>query len=129
MKEENIRALMVAPGNRPVPTLLKNELDALQQAVSIGTSRKGLIEVLYPEPGVCLVCHEEGKLIPLQGNRHIGDDIIAGVFYIVGDDNEGNFCSLSEDAMKKYAAIFWEPEDITMDEVLDAFWMQFEAIP
>ena len=120
---------MVAPGNRPVPTLLKNDLPSLQQAVSIGTSRKGLIEVLYPEPGICLVCNEEGKLIPLQGNRRISNDIIAGVFYIVGDDGEGNFCSLHEDAMKKYAAIFWEPEDITMDEVLDAFWMQFETIP
>ena len=129
MKEENISALMVAPGNRPVLTLLKNDLTSLQQAVSIGYSQKGYIEILNLEPGICLICNENGKLIPLLGNRRFGNDIIAGVFYIVGDDGEGNFCSLPEDAMKKYAAIFWEPEDITMDEVLDAFWMQFEAIP
>ena len=115
MKEENIRALMVAPGNRPVPTLLKNELDALQQAVSIGTSRKGLIEVLYPEPGVCLVCNEEGKLLRMEYNRALYDesgtiyDIICGPFFVCSLGAE-DFTSLAERLTDKYYKYFERPE-------------------
>ena len=58
MKEETIRALMIAPGNRPVLILLKNDLTSLQQAVSIGYSQKGYIEILNLEPGICLICNE-----------------------------------------------------------------------
>ena len=117
---------MVAPGNRPVPTLLKNDLTSLQQAFSIGASERGYIDVMNLEPGICLLCNEEGKLSPLLGNRRFGNDIIAGVFYILGDDSEGNLCSISKEAAIKYASIFWEPEDISMDEVLDTLWVQFE---
>ena len=85
MKEETILALMVAPGSRPCLTILKNELDALQKAVSIGAPYQGYIEVLSLEDDVCLICNEEAKLISLPGNRRIGRDIIAGAFYIVGD--------------------------------------------
>ena len=126
MKEASIRALMIAPGHRPHLTLLKNDLDSLQQAVSIGSDYKGYIEVLTLEEDVALLCNEEGKLIPLMGNRRIGDDIIAGVFYIVGCNDEGEFCSLSDDKAKKYAYAFWDPEDIPEDEVLNKFWIKFE---
>ena len=34
-------------------------------------------------------CNEEGKLIDLPGNRRVGDDIIAGTFYVCGSDDAG----------------------------------------
>ena len=79
MKEKEITVLMVEPGKHPVVTTLENSLDALQKAVSIGTDYQGLIELVELEGGVCLLCNEEGKLIGLEGNRHIGADIITGV--------------------------------------------------
>lgn len=127
MKEETILALMVAPGSRPCLTILKNELDALQKAVSIGAPYQGYIEVLSLEDDVCLICNEEAKLISLPGNRHIGRDIIAGVFYIVGDDRHGNFCSLPMETARRYARIFWEPESFTEKEVCDSMFLTFET--
>lgn len=33
-----------------------------------------------------VVCNEEAKLMDLEANRKIGSDIIAGTFFIAGDD-------------------------------------------
>jgi hypothetical protein len=91
MKQEKIKVLMVAPGEYPKEVVLKNNLDALQKAVSIGCDYQGLIEVISLGKGVCIICNEEGKLLGLEGNRRLGGDIIAGVFYVVGEDKCGNF--------------------------------------
>ena len=80
MKEKEITVLMVEPGKHPVVTTLENNLDVLQKAVSIGAEYQGLIELIWLENGVLLMCHESGKVIGLEGNRRIGNDIIAGVF-------------------------------------------------
>ena len=127
-KEENIKALMVLPGQHPCITILKNDLDSLQKAVSIGSYYQGLIEVIDLGDNVCLICNEEAKLISLVGNRRIGNDIIAGVFYIVGTDDDGNFASLSQDEINKYGLHFWEPEAFTEKEVADSVWMEFHEI-
>ena len=42
------------------------------------------------------------KLNGLEGNRRLSNDIIAGVFYIVGEDKAGNLVSLREDKMVFY---------------------------
>lgn len=46
MKEKEITVVMVETGERPKVTTLKNDLDALQKAVSIGVDYQGLIGVL-----------------------------------------------------------------------------------
>lgn len=56
MKQKEITVLMVAPGEHPRIVVLRNELDALQKAVSIGADRQGLIEVVDLEAGVCILC-------------------------------------------------------------------------
>ena len=116
MKEKEIIVVMVEPGERPRVTTLKNDLDALQKAVSIGADYQGLIELVGLEDGVDLLCNEEGKLIGLEWNRSIGHDLIAGVFYVVGADGHGNLTSLSEVQQKKYIEMFWEPEYFSEDE-------------
>jgi len=116
MKEKEITVVMVEPEERPKVTTLKNDLDALQKAVSIGADYQGLIELISLEDGVDLLCNEEGKLIGLDWNRCVGNDVIAGVFYVVGADGHGNLTSLSEVQQKKYIEMFWEPEYFSKDD-------------
>ena len=122
MKQKEIKALMVAPGEHPREIVLKNDLDALQKAVSIGCDYQGLIEVVGLGDGVCIICNEEGKLLGLEGNRRLGGDILAGVFYVVGEDKCGNFVSLTEAQMGHYSKCFWEPERFSMGEVTDLIY-------
>lgn len=110
MATKEIKVLMVEPGKHPRVTTLGNDLDSLQKAVSIGADYQGLIEIICIGNGDCLLCNEEGKLIGLEGNRRLGDDIIVGVFYIMSEDEDGNLVSLSEQKIRHYMKRFWEPE-------------------
>lgn len=125
MKEKTICVLKVAPGEHPEPVTLGNDLDSLQKAVSIGAESQGLIEVINIEESVCILCNEEGKLIGLEGNRRLGDDILTGVFYVIGSKSNGDFASLPEDKMQKYTSRFWEPEHYTEADIDKALVMRF----
>lgn len=125
MKQKEITVLMVEPNKHPIITTLKNDLDSLQKAVSIGADSQGLIEIIDIDDGVCILCNEEGKLIGLDGNRRIGQDIITGVFYVVGEGGHGNLTSLPEDKRQAYQARFWEPEHYTQGDVEHALFMRF----
>lgn len=125
MKERTIKALIVEPGKHPRVITLLNELNALQRAVSIGAESQGLIELFEIEDGVCILCNEEGKLLGLEGNRKIGNDVIAGVFYVVGEDRRGNLISLPEVVLEGYRTRFWEPEFYTPDDIEKAMYMNF----
>ena len=63
--------------------MLLDDLDSLQKAVSIGADYQGLIEIISIGNGDCILCNEEGKLIGLDGNRRIGNDIIVGIFVLL----------------------------------------------
>ena len=118
MKQKEIRVLMVEPGKHPVETVLQNDSASLQKAVSVGSEHQGLIEIIGIDDRVCVFCNEEGRLIGLEGNRRLGNDLVAGVFYIVGEDGQGNLTSLPDDVMSKYSKQFWEPEFFTEDAVV-----------
>jgi uncharacterized protein YuzE len=60
-----MRILMVEPGKEPFVTEVSNDLESLQKAVD------GLIEVMYLEENVLIVCNEEGKCMGLEGNRRV----------------------------------------------------------
>ena len=109
---EMLRVLMVEPHKVPYELQLRDTLPELQKAVG------GLIEVLYNGDGTLLVCHEEGKLIGMEGNRRIGDGstIIAGPFFVCGDSGE-SFRSLTDEELSRYADCFAQPEDISPEEV------------
>lgn len=127
MKEMTITGLKVAPMLPPEPVTLRNELQALQEAVSIGADYTGLIEVVELENDVCILCNEGSKLIGLAPNRRLGEDILCGVFYVVGQNEDGDFCSLSAEAMTRYRKFFSIPEEIDPDEVCKTlstwFWL------
>ena len=61
MKETNITVLMVEPGKNPMVTTIKNDLDSLQKAVSIGADHQGLIEIIGIDDNVCILCKNELK--------------------------------------------------------------------
>ena len=109
---EKLTVVMVEPHKEPYVTEIKDEFSALQKAVG------GYIEVVGNGDGTLIICNEEGKLQGLEGNRRImdGASVIAGTFFIVGDDGE-NFRSLTESEAVKYMDKFAEPEDISQDEV------------
>ena len=117
MKEKTIKVLKVEPKKLPEVCELENELDALQKAVSIGADYQGLIEILYINERICILCNEEGKLIGLEPNRRIRNDILCGVFYVTGQDEEGNLTSLSDDEIETFKSVFGVIEDISPDEV------------
>ena len=125
MDKKGIKVLMIEPGKHPKEVMLDNSLDALQKAVSIGCEEQGLIEIIGLEEGICLLCNEEGKLLQLEGNRRVGDDIITGVFYILGEDGDGELTSLPQEVMERYKERFWEPEQYTQSEVDKALIMRF----
>lgn len=113
MKEKFIRVLKVEPNKPPKEVTLKNDLADLQTAVG------GLIEFLSLDSskGIDLMCNEEGKLIGLEPNRRIGDDVIVGTFYILKCNRNGESCSLNDEDIAKYKKRFAEPEHITKEEV------------
>ena len=105
MKEEPIQFLKIEPGKAPEAVTIPNTLKAMQQMVG------GYIEVI-PLDDVCLVCNEEGKLMGLPGSRRLGDDIIAGTFFLSGDTPDGDFCSLMPEQIDRWGRHFAQPESL-----------------
>ena len=126
MKEKTIKVLKVEPKKLPEVCELENELEALQKAVSIGADYTGLIEILYVNERICILCNEEGKLIGLEPNRRIRNDILCGVFYVTGQDREGNLTSLTDDEIETFKSVFGVIEDISQDEVEPTMRIYFE---
>ena len=99
-----MKAVVVKPGQPPYVTDMLAKLSAMQDVV------EGQIECLMLEEGVDLICNEEGKLDGLPLNRRMGDDIIAGTFFVVGYNDEGEHISLTDEQAEKYMVAFAEPE-------------------
>lgn len=125
MNTKELTVLMVEPGQHPKVTKIKDNLDALQKAVSIGADYQGLIELVSLGNGDCIMCNEEGKLIGLEGNRRLGSDIIVGVFYIFSEDVDGNLVSLTDKKIQYYTELFWEPEQFTHAEIEETLTCRF----
>lgn len=114
-KEPVITVLKVEPGKVPEIIQIKNELEEMQALVG------GYIEVLALEAGVSIVCNEEGKINRLPLNRALRTEegeiweIIAGTFFIAGDDlSIGEFVSLTDEQVNFYKEKFYYPEVVYM---------------
>ena len=111
-KQNNLmRIVYVEPNRRPFVSEIENTLEAEQKAVG------GLIELIGNGDGTFLVGNDESKLIGMEGNRILESGaVIAGPFFVVGDDGE-NFRSLTDDEIEKYMDMFYEPEQISRQQV------------
>ena len=128
MKERYIKVLKVEPKSAPVVHTLKNELTALQDAVSIGADYRGLIEVIDLNDTACILCNEESKMIGLEPNRRFVDDILCGVFYVVGQNRRREFVSLSEEQIEQYSQIFANIDTFSEGEVEKTIFTKFIVI-
>lgn len=117
--QNEIKVVMVEPNKHPIVTTIKTKLENLQEAVG------GLIEIIDIEPNICILCNEEGKLIGLEGNRKLGDDILVGTFYVCGSNDEGDLVSLTDSQIDKYIKFFWEPQTFTQGEIEDSIVFKF----
>ena len=114
---QDITVVILEPGKMARVGTIDGSLAGMQKFVG------GYIEAFYPfEEPVCIVCNEEGKLLGLEANRRLGRDIIAGVFYVVGEDKRGNFTSLTQAQMEHYTKRFWPPELFLLGEITDLIY-------
>lgn len=111
MKDDNkIRVLKIEPGKMPYVKEMVNDLEGIQAEVG------GLFECVYLEDGCIAVVNEEGKLNGMELNRRIGNDIIAGPFFICGDSEDGEFVSLTDAECEKYMGEFKVVPEFSGDE-------------
>ena len=117
MNAKELTVLIVEPGQHPKVTTIKDDLDSLQQAVSIGADYQGLIEIISLGNGDCLLCNEEGKLLGLPLNRALRDedgriyDVVAGTFFLCAAPPDfDEFASLSDAEITHYTDLFRYPE-------------------
>jgi hypothetical protein len=111
MKKENmIKVLKIEPGKVPYEKEMVNDLDAVQAEV------EGMFECVYLDNNCIAVVNEEGKLNGMELNRRIGNDIIAGPFFICGDSDDSEFISLTDEQMDVFASEFKDAPVFTVDE-------------
>lgn len=107
-----VKVLKIEPMKKPEVVEIENELPNWQAGVG------GYIECVYPfEEEVGIICNKEGKINAMPLNRALLDetgkmyDIVAGPFFIVGlDDEAGDFDSLTDEQLARYAKMFEKPQ-------------------
>jgi len=112
-KPDNLMRIVYVEPHRPAfEAEIPHEYEAESKAVG------GLIECVGNGDETCIVCNDEGKLIGMEGNRHLdnGVSIIAGPFFVCGETLD-DFRSLTDEETQKYLERFSEPEDISRAEV------------
>lgn len=114
-----MKVLIVEPYKEPSVVELENSLESLHNDVG------GMIEAVYLESDILLLCNEEGKILGLDGNRKLDNgDIIAGTFLVCGTNNEGEMISLNNEQFEKYSERFKNPEQYTLQEVETSIFIE-----
>lgn len=123
LSNDYMNIVYVERGKPAYTSFVGRDLESMQRAVG------GYIEPIILEDNVAIIGYEEAKIVGLPGNRHIPGttSIIAGSFFICGDDGE-NFTDLPEDKIEKYLEVFAEPENITNEEVEDDIYIALEPM-
>ena len=107
---EDIRVLLIEPGEKPRLVTVPHTLEELQKLVG------GYIAATYPwEDAVGVVFDDDGMAKGYPPNRLLVDedgkpyDILKGNFFICGL-SPTDFASISDDLAEKYAEKFYWPE-------------------
>lgn len=106
-----MRILVVEPEHKPKVREINDSLKEMQGIVG------GLIQPIYLDDSVVLICNDEGKLINLPANRGLRDengqmcDIIFGTFFLCGAPADSDhFTSLTSEQIERYKERFHTPE-------------------
>ena len=112
---------MVVAGVKPCKVSIIGTHKNLKYLVNPNLSLMTDIEVIMIEDDVALICNSEGALLNLKGNRKVGNNIIAGTFFIVGV-KDGRIASLSKEKAEKYYKRFEKIEIYSDSEVSASYW-------
>lgn len=96
---EKIRVLIVDPILDPLIKEIPNTLEEKQKIVG------GTIQFTELEEDVDLIWNEKGKILNLEMNRIITNDVVCGTFIIAGQVG-GESVSLTEKQIEKYKRYF-----------------------
>lgn len=106
-----MRVLVVEPEHKPEARDIDDSLKAMQKIVG------GLIQPIYLDDSVALICNDEGKLMNLTANRGLRDkngqiyDIVFGTFFLCGAHADSDsFASLTSEQIERYQKQFYTPE-------------------
>lgn len=94
-----IKVLIVETIRDPYVEEIINTLEEKQKIVG------GLIQKTELENNVDLIYNEESKILNLEMNRIIKNDVVCGTFIIAGQRN-GEYISLTEKQINKYKKYF-----------------------
>lgn len=122
-KSSLLRILKVEPGEVPCEKEIQNDLHSIQAEVGGGP-----FQPLYIGNGIVLCCNERGKLNGMVPNRWLGEDIICGPFFLVGEDDEGEFVSLTDEQLTRCREQFGEPVQFTGEEPQLELRMEFYSM-
>ena len=92
---DKIKVLIVENTLNPYIKEITNTLEEKQKIVG------GLIQITELENNVDLIYNEESKILNLEMNRIIKNDVVCGTFIITGQTN-GESISLTENQIRKY---------------------------
>lgn len=113
------RMLVIEPGKHPYEAVIGGNYEDLVHAVGGG------IECTYPfDDNAFIISNETSKIDGLPGNRHVNGGIYAGNMLIVGDDGAGGTTDLTDEQIRKYTDMFYEPEDISDEDVQNDMWFR-----
>ena len=106
-----MQIVVVEPERRPEVREIEDSLTTMQQIVG------GLIQPIYLDDSVALICNDEGKLMNLPANRGLRDkdgqiyDIVCGTFLLCGTSADSDhFTSLTPEQIEQYRKMFYTPE-------------------
>ena len=101
-----MKILVVEPEKAPYEREISDDLHEMQEVVG------GLIEPIYFEPknDALVFCNEEFLLNGSQPNRMVGDVLVHGTFFVVGNREteygEQESCSLTDEQISRYSEEF-----------------------
>ena len=106
-----MRVLVVEPERRPELKEINGSLESMQEIVG------GLIQPIYLDNSVVLICNDEGKLMNLSANRGLRNkdgqiyDIVCGTFLLCSAPADSDhFTSLTPEQIERYEDLFHTPE-------------------
>lgn len=82
----------------------------------------------YLDKRTVLVQNSKDKELEFVPNRHIGNDIICGTFFVAGDAGDGTYASISNEQIQYYYNRYCEPEVISQQEVKENLTLGFNCI-
>ncbi len=97
---KTIKVVIVPIGGNPFVNIISNDLKTQQNLVG------GHLEGVTMEPGVHLICNEDGMALNLPFNRTVGPHQILGPFYITRSDSAGESIDLTPADIQKYLKMF-----------------------